>query len=181
MGVFARSLISSLLVAVPMLAASSKGTGIDNFRQVDEHVYRGAQPSDEGIAYLAGIGVKVVLDLREHDYRSLAEERVVTGAGMRYVNIPMTGMTAPTQAETKAILRLLEDPASGAVFVHCKRGADRTGAVIASYRIDHDQWDNLRALKEAKASGMSPFQSQREKYIRTFQAPHDEPWVPQLQ
>jgi hypothetical protein len=50
------------------------------------------------------------------------------------------------------------------------RGADRTGAVIASYRIEHDGWDNARALKEALADGMSGFQFPRQSFIRNFQA-----------
>jgi protein tyrosine/serine phosphatase len=137
---------------------------------VDQQVYRGAQPTDEGFRYLARLGIKVVLDLRENDERSLSEERVVTAAGMRYVNVPMTGMTPPTLAETNRILALLEDSGAGPVFVHCKRGADRTGAVIAAYRIDHDKWDNQRALKEALSSGMRSLQFERKKFIRTFQA-----------
>lgn len=164
-----RSLVAVFAVTLPAFAASPTCPGINNFRQVDQEVYRGAQPSDEGFQYLAKLGIKVVLDLREHDERSLAEERVVTAAGMRYVNIPMTGMTPPTIEEANRILTLLEDPGAGPVFVHCKRGADRTGAVIAAYRIDHDRWDCPRALKEAVASGMSPLQFERKKFIRTFQ------------
>jgi protein tyrosine/serine phosphatase len=144
--------------------------GISNFQQVDQQVYRGAQPTEEGFRYLAGLGVKVVLDLREHDERSVFEDRVVTQAGMRYVNVPMTGMTPPSIAETDVILSLLEDAGAGPVFVHCKRGADRTGAVIGAYRIDHDRWDNRRALQEALASGMGCLQFERKTFIRTFQA-----------
>ncbi len=158
----------NLLVGLPAWAASSSAPGINNFHEINEKVYRGAQPTPDGLNYLATLGIKVVLDLREHDERSLAEERVVTAAGMRYVNIPMTGLTPPTQTETNMILTLLEDPAAGPVFVHCKRGADRTGAVIAAYRIDHDRWDNARALKEAMANGMSRLEVLRQKYIRTF-------------
>jgi len=155
--------------ALPALAGS-QAPGIDNFYQVDSHVYRGAQPTNEGFEHLAKIGVKTVIDLREADERSKAEEKVVTAAGMRYLNIPMTGLTPPTEAEISTILAILEDDSTGPVFVHCKRGADRTGAVIASYRIDHDGWDNARALKEAMAQGMSFFQFPRQKYIRTFQS-----------
>ena len=52
--------------------------------------------------------------------------------------------------------------------VHCWRGADRTGAVIAAYRIDHDHWDNDRALKDAKAHGMGFFQIPRQNFIKDF-------------
>jgi protein-tyrosine phosphatase len=143
--------------------------GIDNFYQVDEHVYRGAQPTTEGFGYLAKIGIKTVLDLRKSDERSHREARVVTSLGMQYVNVPMTALTPPTEAEITKILALLEDATTGAVFVHCLRGADRTGAIIAAYRIDHDHWDNSRALKEAMSFGMSPFQLPRQNFIRKFQ------------
>jgi protein tyrosine/serine phosphatase len=82
----------------------------------------------------------------------------------------MSGLVPPTAAETNTILRLLEDPTAGPVFVHCWRGADRTGSVIAAYRIDHDGWDNARALKEAMDSGMSWTQFPRRRYINTFHA-----------
>jgi protein tyrosine/serine phosphatase len=160
---------SVLIFVLPALALPASVPGINNFHEVDKEVYRGAQPTKEGFRYLAKLGIKVVLDLREHDARSLAEERVVTAAGMRYVNVPMTGLTPPTETQTNMVLKLLEDATAGPVFVHCKRGADRTGAVIAAYRIDHGGWDNSRALRDAMSSGMSWFQFPRQNYIRTFQ------------
>jgi protein tyrosine/serine phosphatase len=78
-------------------------------------------------------------------------------------------VASETEAEITKILALLEDSTAGAVFVHCNRGSDRTGAVIAAYRIDHDHWNNLRALKEAMSFGMSPYQSPRQNFIRRFQ------------
>ena len=163
-----RSLITFLILGLPALAAASSVPGIDNFYQLNQKVYRGAQPTSEGFQYLAKLGVKVVVDLREQDERAASEERLVTGAGMRYVNVPMTGLTPPSDGEITKILGLLEDETAGPVFVHCKRGADRTGAVIAAYRIEHESWDNARALKEAMANGMSWMQFPRQKYIRTF-------------
>jgi len=155
------------LLSLPAFADSSVH-GINNFHQVDEHVFRGAQPTDEGLRDLAKTGVKFVIDLREGGRRSAAEERVVTAAGMQYVNVPMSGLTPHTEAEITKVLQLLEDHATGPVFVHCMRGADRTGAVIAAYRIQHDHWENARALKEAISDGMSFFQYPRQSYIRNF-------------
>jgi len=153
-------------LALPAFAGSG-AQGIKNFYQVDQNVYRGAQPSKDGLKYLAKIGVKTVLDLREADQRSRAEEAMVTADGMKYVNIAMTGVAAPTDEQISKVLGILEEN-GGAVFVHCKRGADRTGVVIASYRIDHDGWDNAHALSEAKARGMAFFQFPRMNYIRAF-------------
>ena len=170
MSMFLRSRAHILLFffSLPAFAGTSV-PGIKNFYQVDAHVYRGGQPTHEGFDYLAKIGVKIVIDLREDDNRSPAERRAVTAAGMQYVNVPMTGLIPPTEAQTNQILALLQDDTTGPIFVHCKRGADRTGAVIAAYRINHNHWDNTEALREAMSHGMSFFQLPRQHYVRTFQ------------
>ncbi|MGO8791299.1 MAG: fused DSP-PTPase phosphatase/NAD kinase-like protein [Terriglobia bacterium] len=168
MSKFSRSLRAAVLIfSLPAIAGCST-QGIGNFHQVDEHVYRGAQPTTAGFKYLAKIGIATVVDLRRNGERSSAEARVVTSLGMRYVNVPMGGFTPPTEAEITKILGLLEDGTAGAVFVHCRRGADRTGAVIAAYRIDHDHWSNFQALREALWLGMSPLQLPRMNFIRKF-------------
>lgn len=158
-----------LAVLAGLPAFGSSVGGIQNFRQVDTHIYRGGQPDREGFAYLSKLGVKTILDLRESGTRSSWEGRIVTALGMKYVNVPMTGLRPPTADQISRILSMLEDSATGAVYVHCKRGADRTGAVIAAYRIDHDNWDNARALEEALSNGMRFFQWPRQHFIREFQ------------
>jgi len=167
MSSFKGSFVCVFLFSLSAFAGSSV-QGIKNFVEVDSHVYRGAQPSETGFEYLAKIGVKTVVDLREPGERASEEEQTVTALGMKYINVPMGGLTPPTQAQTSEILGLLEDNSTGAVFIHCMRGADRTGAVIGAYRIDHDHWSNDRALSEAKSDGMSFFQVPRENYIRNF-------------
>jgi protein tyrosine/serine phosphatase len=161
-----RVVFAAIILGLPVFASSVPG--INNFDQVDAHVYRGAQPSEEGFRYLAKLGVKTILDLRESGSRAKAEEKVVTASGMNYVNVPMTGLTPPTDAEITRILSMLEGTESGPVFVHCRRGADRTGAVIAAYHLDHDGWDNVRALRDAKAHNMSIFEFPRQNYIKNF-------------
>jgi protein-tyrosine phosphatase len=52
--------------------------------------------------------------------------------------------------------------------VHCKRGADRTGVVIAVYRIQHDQWENSRPLAEVMSRGMSWLQFPRQNYVLQY-------------
>jgi len=156
-------------LAVSLTAFAQPVTGIRNFDKVDDHVYRGGQPTDQGFRELAKFGVKVVIDLREADDRGRAEERTVTATGMRYVNVPMTGLTPPRESEISKILAILEDPKAGPVFVHCKRGADRTGAVIGAYQISDHRWTNQQALKDALAHGMSFFEFRRQGYVKNFQ------------
>jgi protein tyrosine/serine phosphatase len=77
----------------------------------------------------------------------------VKDLGMRYVSIPMKGLSTPDNNKVAAVLAIFNDSSSGPVFVHCKRGADRTGMAVAVYRISNDHWDNEKALREAKRMG----------------------------
>ena len=124
--------VSALALALcfPAWPAALNVPGVPNFYQVDEHVFRSAQPSPEGWQGLAKLGVKTVIDLRRPDEHSTEEEaRAVEAAGMKYVNVPMKGVVAPPPSVIARVLALLNSPDK--VLVHCQRGADRTGTVIA--------------------------------------------------
>jgi tyrosine-protein phosphatase SIW14 len=151
--------------------ASAQIAGVENFHQVNDHIYRGAQPTDAGFQSLAKLGVKTVIDLRETDSRSALEKKAVESDGMRYINIPLRGMSAPSPAEVEKVMALFNDPSAGSVFVHCRRGADRTGTVVACYRIAHDGWENTKALSEAKTNGMSRIEIAMQHYVMRYQAP----------
>lgn len=150
-------------------AASLPLAGVPNFYKVDNQVYRGAQPTVEGFVSLAKVGVKTVIDLREVGEHSQAgEEAIVRAQGMRYLSIPLKKMGTPSTETISRLLGLLNDSTVGPVFVHCKRGADRTGAVIACYRISHDSWSAAQALSEARDDGMSAFQRALKHYVKQF-------------
>lgn len=166
-----RSGLSLLILTVVPVFAASDMPGVGNFHKVSDTLYRGAQPSDEGFQNLAKLGVKTVIDLRGSEHSMADEQRVVEAAGMKYVSIPMKGMHTPSEDQISSALKVINDPASGPVFVHCKRGADRTGAVVACYRIGHDKWDNGKALDEASKIGMSWYQLQLRSYVRAYGAP----------
>ena len=166
-----RGVIYSFAVSLTLASAwaGSQNEDLPNFQKVDEHVYRGAQPTNSGFKELAERGIKTVVDLRDIGEHSQADEqKAVTDLGMRYVSIPMQGMSTPKDERIAAVLALLNDVTSGPVFVHCKRGADRTGTVIALYRIIHDGWDSKRALSEAKSYGMSVFQRAMQRYVTDY-------------
>ena len=160
--------VLALALSVPAWSANANLTGIPNFHQVNQHVFRGGQPSVEGWQGLANLGVKTVIDLRRTDEHSTADEaKAVEAAHMKYVNVPMKGVVAPTNEQIAQVLAMLDS--GDTVFVHCKRGADRTGAVIACYRIAHDRWKPHQALDEAKSFGMAWTQLGIKRYIMTFQ------------
>ena len=87
---------------------------------------------------------------------------------MRYVNVPMSGIVAPANETVFKVLALLQSSGAGPIFIHCLRGMDRTGAVIACYRIAHDGWGNQKALEEAKSYGMHWFEIGLKLYVLRF-------------
>lgn len=149
-------------------ADASGAPGVPNFHSVDEHLYRGAQPGETGFKSLAKLGIKVIVDLREGREHAILEKKLVESAGMKYVNVPMRGLAAPTSEQIASVLALLDDRSNWPAFVHCKRGADRTGTVIACYRISRDRWRNEKALDEARLHGMSRLEYAMQRYILEF-------------
>lgn len=127
-------------------AAAGPGVTIKNFGKVNENYYRGAQPDREEFDELKRLGVKTVIDLRKDSKREAPEW--VRAAGMRYVNIPLTASQPATEEETAHFLELVNDPANWPVYVHCKGGRHRTGALTAAYRITHDGWTADQAFRE---------------------------------
>ena len=136
--------------------------------RVDDHVYRGKQPRQQDFAELAHMGIKTVLDLRGGPIHKPRERREVEAAGMQYISIRLSGIFAPKDEQVDKILTVLQDPARAPIFVHCRRGDDRSGLVIACYRIVHDHWTNAQALQEARQNGISRFEVLMRRYVRHF-------------
>jgi len=153
-----------------LLLAVAQPQGIQKFEQVNAHLYRGAQPAESGFQALAKMGVRTIVDLRYKDAQSRWEKRVVESLGMRFVGIPMN-MHAPTDGEMSHVLGLLNASESWPVFVHCEGGRDRTGTVIACYRIAHDGWDNQKAYNEARQHGLRTVEIGLRRYILDYKKP----------
>jgi tyrosine-protein phosphatase SIW14 len=160
-----------LAVLLSAAAALAGQDSLPNFNMVSDQILRGGQPSDDGFKKLAERGVKTVVDLRSTDEHSIPHEKqIVEAAGMRFVSIPMRGIGAPTQEQVSRALSVLEDNNNWPVFVHCRRGSDRTGTVLACYRISHDHWKNQKALEEAKTYGLSSFERAMRSFIEHFKS-----------
>jgi protein-tyrosine phosphatase len=84
----------------------------------------------------------------------------------------MRGMQVPSDAQMERALAVITDDAAGPVFVHCQRGADRTGVVLACYRVQHDGWGKKKALSEARKYGMSWYQIQLQYYVLRYDPRH---------
>ena len=134
--------------AVPGRTSAVPGVSIKNFGKINDHYYRGSQPNQEEIAQLKRLGIKTVIDVRKDSVR--AEADWARDSGMQYFNIPMKASVAATEQETTHFLSLVNDSANWPVYVHCKGGRHRTGALTAVYRITQDRWTADQAFNEMK-------------------------------
>lgn len=141
---------------------------LPNFHQVNTQLYRGAQPMRAGIQRLIQLGVKTIINLRADDQNSRVEEQEARALGLNYFNVPFHRLGRPTVEQVQRVLSLISAVENQPVFVHCKQGADRTGIVIALYRIDHDRWTGERAKAEANRYGLKPWQWGMKDFIDDY-------------
>jgi len=161
----------SLLFVIAGCATVPRGlppaAGISNFDRVNHSLYRGGQPNNLGIQSLKRLGIKTIVNLRMPNVLRVAEETEARANGIIYTNVPMRGLGRPTDMQVAKVLSIIETSPSP-VFIHCENGCDRTGIIIACYRIKHDQWTREQALNEARQYGMSSWEVGMKNYVVDF-------------
>ena len=122
--------------------------GVPNLYKVSEDLYRGAQPSSEGMKQLEKLGIKTVVNLRlVHSDRDEIEN-----TGLSYEHIPMATWNTRDE-DVVRFLKIITDSNNTPVFVHCQYGADRTGTMCAIYRIAVEDWNKNEAIEEMTNGG----------------------------
>jgi len=145
--------------------------GIANFGRIGDRLFRGAQPDGAGVKSLQRLGVKLIINLRMPGDALKTEEPEALACGITYTNIPLRGLGRPRDDDIKRILGLIEE-SSAPVFIHCEHGCDRTGTIIACYRIEHENWTTAAALEEARRYGMSPVERGMRQFVEQFGKSH---------
>ena len=149
---------------------SYPGISIENFGKVNDHYYRGSQPEREQFAELKRLGIKTVIDLRKDN--KAAAEGWARDSGLKYFQIPLKASTPASEEQISYFLSLVNDPANWPVYVHCKGGRHRTGALTAVYRITHDGWTADQAYNEMKEydfnNGLFGGPGAQKKFVYSF-------------
>lgn len=122
--------------------------GIENFSQVTQTLFRGAQPSVAGFTQLRDMGVGIIVNFRDEAGETADEKKQIESLGMKYVGIPWSGRQNPSNAQIIQFLDLVRANPQAKIFVHCQRGADRTGTMIAAYRIAVEHQTVAKAVSE---------------------------------
>jgi protein tyrosine phosphatase (PTP) superfamily phosphohydrolase (DUF442 family) len=122
--------------------------GLPNLYKVSDDLYRGAQPTAEGLRELKKLGIRTVIDLRE----SNGNRAKLDELGLACERIPMTAFLV-RENDVVRFLQIVGTPGNGPIFVHCRRGADRTGLMCAVYRIVIQGWTKDEAIAEMTQGG----------------------------
>lgn len=141
---------------------------LPNFHQVKPSLYRGGQPKKGGLQLLKQIGIKTIISLRDDDERAKAEQAEARTIGLGYYNVPLSSFNRPADKTVAEVLALINTSENQPVYVHCERGSDRTGTIIAIYRIEHDGWTGEQAKAEAKRYGLGFWQVAMKDYIHDY-------------
>ena len=129
-----------------------------NSGKVNDRLYRGAQPTEEGLLSLKKLGITTIVDLRaENPAKIRWEEKKSESLGIRFVRIPVGGWSSPTDQQVGQFLSIFRDNPQERVFVHCHFGDDRTGVFVASYRMAYEKIPAEQALKEMYYFGFHGF------------------------
>jgi len=131
--------------------------GLPNLHRVTANLYRCAQPTKDGFAYLAKMPslansdrpVKTVISLRAFNDD---DPPAAAAAGMRFERIRCKTWH-PENEDVVKFLRIATTPAMQPVLVHCQHGADRTGTMVAIYRIAYEGWTKAQAIDEMVNGG----------------------------
>lgn len=120
---------------------------LQNFYKLDDKVYRSEQPDRKGFDYLRSLGIRNVLNLRDHH----KDDAKAKGAGLTLYRVEMSAGRITTDEVVTAlrIIRLSEGP----IVIHCWHGSDRTGTVSALYRIIFQNWSKNEAIEELMQGG----------------------------
>ena len=153
---------STLKLSVALLLFSATAAAQDvsgyaelpRFQQVSERLFRGGQPREGGVSKLRELGIDTVINLRGASDRTRAEGAEVRASGLNYFNVSLPNWGRPQDSRVARILEVIAAPENGRVFIHCKDGVDRTGMIVAIYRMTTDGWSSAQALAEAERSGM---------------------------
>jgi protein tyrosine/serine phosphatase len=159
-GVFPQAHAGGKAPAVPGLPGPAPGwvtaprsgpipSPLENFGVVAPGcLYRSAQPRKSEFKWLAKNGVRSIVSLRK-EYDNGAER--MQAYGFQYLYLPIRDNHAPTDAQARAFLEFVRDPAHWPVLIHCEHGMGRAGTMAALARYAIDGWPMETALREARS------------------------------
>jgi len=123
----------------------------------------------QGLEHLKQLGITTVVNLRSWESAVSSERKKAEALGLHFINIPVSGWAPPSDKQVAQFLSLFHGTPADKIFVHCKFGDDRTGVMIAAYRIAENHWTAKQAIEEMSFFGFHyHWHPSMESYIRKF-------------
>jgi protein tyrosine/serine phosphatase len=115
-----------------------------NLYRLNDSIYRSEQPDEKGFKVIDSLKIKSVLSLR-----SSYKDAKLTGKSI--FNLYQVGMAADSFTDEEIIkaLQIIRNSPKP-LLIHCVHGADRTGVVVAMYRILFNGFTKEQAIDEMK-------------------------------
>jgi protein tyrosine phosphatase (PTP) superfamily phosphohydrolase (DUF442 family) len=151
LGACLASALSSQPVSADALSIATED--LPNYHVVCPAVVRGGQPSLKGLERLHKDGIKTVISFRHNKSVTETETAEAQKLNLKFYSMPISGTHSPSPAFIKRFLSIATDPEAQPVFVHCEEGVDRTGSMIAIYRIEVQNWSADQAYREMHSYG----------------------------
>jgi len=113
-----------------------------NLFALNDSVYRSEQPNKKAFKELENFGFKTIINFR----RIKIDERKAKNTNLKLVNLPMRSSEL-TETKIVEALKTINE-AEKPVLLHCWHGSDRTGIIVAAYRIVFEKWSKEDAVSE---------------------------------
>jgi protein tyrosine/serine phosphatase len=110
-------------------------------------MYRCEQPDSLGFKIIDSIGIKSVLSLRAYH----KDNDLINKLPLKLYNVAINPYYFGDDEIIKALRIIGNSPKP--IIIHCNIGGDRTGVLIAIYRIIYQNWSKEKAIKEMKDGG----------------------------
>jgi protein tyrosine/serine phosphatase len=122
------------------------GSTLENCFRVNDDLYRSAQPGRADVPDLQALGIKSVITLRSFHFDDLFEK-----SGFHVIQYPMSAGSVSV-SDLVAVLKQYRS-AGKPVLIHCWHGSDRTGFIVAGYRMIFQGWSRESAIEELRLGG----------------------------
>jgi hypothetical protein len=140
---------------------------IRNFSRASGTVFRGCVPDQDGLQFIASLGIKTVVDLRSFGEKTATERALASECNLNYFNIPLNLFGLPDTVVAPFLAVVLQ-PDYQPIYLHCTEDQTRSAALIGIYRIAVEGWPFEWAYEEMRNRGFPPWQIFLKSGVRNF-------------